>query len=156
MHPSLSCDHSPAHMFPRFIGSIKYVSIALTAHMFHQCRGSGVWWVWHDMTTMQPYDVELTHIDLNTLGKQDRRAALAELGITKSVAKHILMSVKAKAKRPFALLANTQLASLEESREESKHMDAQAPAVSYNVFSTTCLDFIAMNDMSLKDLLAKF
>ena len=117
----------------------------------------GFAWVWHDMTTMQPYDAELAHVDLHILGKQDGKTALAERGMTESAAQHILASVNAKAKKLFALLANTQLVSLEESGAESKRMDAQAHAVSYDaLFSAARSDFIAMNDTSFKALLAEF
>jgi origin recognition complex subunit 2 len=117
----------------------------------------GFAWAWHDMTTMQPYDAELAHVDLNRNGKKSRGGTVGERGITETAARHILASVNAKAKKLFVLLAKKQLRSLEDSGTESKNKELKHHAVLYDaLFNAARTDFIATNDTSFTALLAEF
>ncbi|KAI0323269.1 origin recognition complex subunit 2 [Cubamyces sp. BRFM 1775] len=104
----------------------------------------GFAWLWHDLTTLAPYDFELTHADPSMLtGASALRgakapAASSAFGVTAGVgaaggaaavagttgamtetaARHILASVTQKAKKLFVLLGTKQL----------EVMDAPAPA----------------------------
>jgi origin recognition complex subunit 2 len=115
------------------------------------------------MTTMQPYDAELAHLDMSSIRSKGRKGAAAERDMSESAAQHILASVNAKAKKLFALLANMLLTSFDEGGEGSKHkekqpqMQLQRHAVSYEiVFNAARTDFIATNDTSFRALLAEF
>ncbi|KAF8579816.1 ORC2-domain-containing protein [Ramaria rubella] len=119
----------------------------------------GFAWAWHDMTTMQPYDAELAHVDPNIISNKGHKTALAERAMSESAAQHILASVNVKAKKLFVLLAKTLLASFEEAggKGKEKEKQLQAHAVSYDaLFNAARTDFIATNDTSFKALLAEF
>lgn len=123
----------------------------------------GFAWVWHDMTTMQPYDSELAHVDLNTLRRKGGKSAAMERDMSESAAQHILASVNAKAKKLFVLLANTLLTSFDEDGASSKKKEKQPQtqlqqhAIPYEtLFNAARTDFIATNDTTFKALLAEF
>lgn len=123
----------------------------------------GFAWVWHDMTTMQPYDAELAHLDMTSIRSKGRKGAAAERDMSESAAQHILASVNAKAKKLFVLLANKLLTSFDEGgvannhKEKQPQMQLQRHAVSYEIlFNSARTDFIATNDTSFKALLAEF
>ncbi|KAF8651619.1 hypothetical protein AX16_004660 [Volvariella volvacea WC 439] len=91
----------------------------------------GFSWLWHDLTTLEPYDFELTYADHTSIsgahgGAYSRRkgdlGGLTQLGaggagaggmISETAALHILASVTQKAKLLFVLMAKRQLESLE-------------------------------------------
>jgi origin recognition complex subunit 2 len=80
-------------------------------------------WLWHDLTTLEPYDVELAHADRSSIsGAHSGKGGAAGAGIgtteagagaaavmTETAAQHILASVTEKAKKLFRLLAEKQL-----------------------------------------------
>ena len=123
----------------------------------------GFAWVWHDMTTMQPYDAELAHVDLNSIRKKGGKSTAVEHDMSESAAQHILASVNAKAKKLFVLLANTLLTSFEDDgagskkKERQPQIQLQQHAVPYEtLFNAARTDFIATNDTTFKALLAEF
>ena len=91
--------------------------------------GRGFAWLWHDLTTLAPYDFELAYADPSSLsGAAALRgvrtpaasggagAVLAGGGgggggalVTETAARHVLASVTAKAKKLFVLLGSKQL-----------------------------------------------
>ncbi|EJD50650.1 origin recognition complex subunit 2 [Auricularia subglabra TFB-10046 SS5] len=123
--------------------------------LFTQRELSG--WVWHDLTTLAPYDSELAHIDPLALRQhKDSGAAGAAAGqaiptITETGAAHVLASVTARAKRVLKLLATNQLEA-----DASTEPSAQG-GMEYDGLLHACrADFIASNDTALRALLGEF
>ena len=89
--------------------------------------GRGFAWLWHDLTTLAPYDFELAYADPSSLsgaaalrGARTPAAAAAVMAaggggggagalVTETAARHVLASVTAKAKKLFVLLGSKQL-----------------------------------------------
>ncbi|GJJ15768.1 hypothetical protein Clacol_010046 [Clathrus columnatus] len=119
----------------------------------------GFAWIWHDMTTMRHYDAELAHLNLGSIRGKSNKVSDKDQEMTESAAKHILLSVNAKAKKLFALLAKTLLASFDEASSPSKKdgKQLQTHAIAYSaLFNAARADFIATNDTSFQALLAEF
>ena len=127
----------------------------------------GFAWVWHDLTTMQPYDFELAFADHTSYAgasTANQRAgagssALSSNTISEGAAKHVLASVTAKAKRLFALLCSRQLASLNSASVDSGSTSQSSPqvATSYELLFASARDeFIATNDTAMQALLGEF
>lgn len=112
-------------------------------------------WVWHDLTTLAPYNVELAHIDPLALRQQPAGAASTEgtstrAAITETGAAHVLASVTVRAKRLFALIATRQLDG-----------DDVPPGPEHGIEHDALLtaartDFIASSDTALRALLGEF
>ncbi|KAG5642600.1 hypothetical protein DXG03_002498 [Asterophora parasitica] len=137
----------------------------------------GFAWLWHDLTTLVPYDAELAYIDRTSVPtahgggprkKVDAAAQTAATMMTETAALHILASVTQKAKKLFALIGSTQLAGIEEAAagadgEEGEkavvaaERDLQRFGIGYDILFTTARDnFIATNDTALRSLLGEF
>ncbi|KAL5492177.1 ORC2 [Sanghuangporus weigelae] len=127
-------------------------------------------WLWHDLTTMHPYDFELAYADRTSYagafaGGRGRgtQANIAGAGgtIAEGAARHVLASVTAKAKRLFALLCNKQRLAMDAAAAESS---SSAPvhsgphvAISYELlFAAARDDFIATSDTAMQALLGEF
>ncbi|KIM78550.1 hypothetical protein PILCRDRAFT_824466 [Piloderma croceum F 1598] len=130
----------------------------------------GYAWLWHDMTTLSPYDVELAPADRSSISgasalhgigarnHQETGGTIAANGIlmTETAAQHILASVTQKAKRLFALLGARQLESMHEA-SDAGGTNAQQYALAYDIlFSTARDNFIATNDTAMRSLLGEF
>ncbi|KAF8636047.1 hypothetical protein AX17_003842 [Amanita inopinata Kibby_2008] len=146
----------------------------------------GFAWLWHDLTTLEPYDVELAYADRSSLsgahsgshhksGGGDALSSLlaarsnaAGVVMSETAALHILASVTQRAKKLFGLMATKQLESIRE--HEAGVVDEngvggavggtgelQRYGMGYGVLFNAARDnFIATNDTALGSLLGEF
>lgn len=129
----------------------------------------GYAWLWHDLTTLEPYDIELAHADRSSISgvaalynsagrhQQDAGAAPATgAPMTETAATHILASVTQKAKKLFLLLGTTQVKSMDEATD-AMGANAQQYAMAYDLLFNLARDnFIATNDTAMRSLLGEF
>ncbi|KAG6813048.1 hypothetical protein H0H92_014320 [Tricholoma furcatifolium] len=135
----------------------------------------GFAWLWHDLTTLAPYDFELAHADRTSIqgahggGPRKKTDAAQGLGgaaghagnITETGALHVLASVTQKAKKLFLLIGARQLESIESGAAgdgaEGGEKDLQVFGIGYDLlFKIARDDFIATNDTALRALLGEF
>ncbi|PFH46551.1 hypothetical protein AMATHDRAFT_7674 [Amanita thiersii Skay4041] len=129
----------------------------------------GFAWLWHDLTTLEAYDVELAFADRSSIsgahsGSHHRKGDTLMAGLssgtamTETAALHILASVTQKAKKLFSLMGNKQLESIQESGTASAGtVDLQQYAIGYDVLFNAARDnFIATNDTAFRSLLGEF
>ncbi|CAL1713389.1 unnamed protein product [Somion occarium] len=127
-------------------------------------QSSGYAWLYHDLTTLRPYDFELSYADRSSISGASRtntraaRARAADGGIpavmTEVAARHILLSVTEKAKKLFVLLATRQIESM---AEGASAQDVQETAVEYGTLFTIARDnFVATNDTAFRALMGEF
>ncbi|KAG6853004.1 hypothetical protein C0991_007487 [Blastosporella zonata] len=129
----------------------------------------GFAWLWHDLTTLAPYDFELAFVDRTSIsgahggGPRKKTDALAAQGsgaatITETAALHVLASVTQKAKKLFTLIGTKQLEIIEASGVEGVgERDLQQFGIGYDILFTIARDdFIATNDTAMRSLLAEF
>lgn len=139
----------------------------------------GFSWLYHDLTSLSPYDFELTYIDHTSLtsahGGGPRKkldftstssSTLPSGGITnisETAALHILASVTQKAQKLFMLLANRQLEAIEELGVSASGsavggmVDLQTTAIGYDaLFNLARGEFVATNDTALRALLGEY
>ncbi|KAF5392471.1 hypothetical protein D9757_002267 [Collybiopsis confluens] len=123
--------------------------------------GRGFAWLWHDLTTLAPYDFELSHADRSSIsgasGGMRKRDAATQNGVSmvsETAALHVLASVTVKAKKLFALMAGKQLEAIEASTDTG---DLQQYAIGYaTLYGFARDDFIATNDTGFRALLGEF
>jgi origin recognition complex subunit 2 len=124
----------------------------------------GFSWLWHDVTTLAPYDAELSWADRSSISgahgggrrKADLSASQNPTAMSETAATHILASVTQKAKKLFVLLGKKQLESIEDAGESASN-DLQQHGMSYDaLFNAARDDFIAVNDTALRSLLGEF
>ncbi|KAH7905031.1 origin recognition complex, subunit 2 [Hygrophoropsis aurantiaca] len=123
-------------------------------------------WLWHDLTTLAPYDFELAFANRTSLsgasagarGAQD--TAVSGAPITETAAAHVLAAVTQKAKKLFALLGARQLENIDAAGEDALNGnvgDLQQFGLAYDVLFTTAREaFVATNDTALRALLGEF
>ncbi|KAF5373872.1 hypothetical protein D9758_000842 [Tetrapyrgos nigripes] len=140
----------------------------------------GFAWLYHDCTTLLPYDVELSHIDpssiklrstasafTNTLGHgtgggEGSAAAAVAGGISETAALHVLASVTQKAKKLFLWMAKRQIESMGtgvsvDGTDGSSNTDPSAHSIPYSTVFTLARDeFLATNTIALRALLGEF
>ncbi|KAF8351675.1 origin recognition complex, subunit 2 [Amanita rubescens] len=136
----------------------------------------GFAWLWHDLTTLEPYDAELAYADRSSISgahtgshKKAPEAALlaaqsAGTAMSETAALHILASVTQRAKKLFVLMATRQLESIEEAAgadasgsNTKSNSDLQQHGMGYDALFTAARDnFIATNDTALRALLGEF
>ena len=127
----------------------------------------GFSWLWHDLTTIAPYDFELAHADRSSYAgasgntRTGRGGAAGHIAgntvMSESAAQHILASVTQKAKKMFKLMATKQLAVMEEDGEGKTQDDFELYGISYDTLFTSVRDnFIATNDTAMRTLLGEF
>ncbi|KAJ3525374.1 hypothetical protein NMY22_g10605 [Coprinellus aureogranulatus] len=129
----------------------------------------GFAWLWHDLTTLAPYDAELAFADRSSISGASTAArsrkgdanATNHTVMDETAAQHILASVTQKAKKLFALLGKRQLASIEQGTEENKTGSGSGGlrehGMAYGVlFAAARDDFVATNDQTLRALLGEF
>jgi origin recognition complex subunit 2 len=122
----------------------------------------GFAWLMHDLTTLLPYDVELSFVDRTSLpgthGKSRKRQGDTHEGVpmTETAAAHILASVTQRARKLFVMMATRQLESMEEAGDTGAG-DLQQFAIGYDMLFTVARDdFIGTNDTALRSLLGEF
>ncbi len=131
-------------------------------------RGDGGFtWLWHDMTTLAPYDFELAYADRSSIsgahggGPRKQRdvggsGAPNPANMSETAAVHVLASVTQKAKKLFVLMAQKQLDAVEEAGGLPGN-DMQPFAIGYGMLFNAARDeFIATNDTALRSLLGEF
>lgn len=126
----------------------------------------GFAWLFHDITTLTPYDFETAYADRSSIdgGSQATRPSRVQKDIpgmstatvlTEEAARHILLSVTQKAKKLFVLLGLKQLEAMGEL--ELAQMNPKQLAFDYNMlFNIARDDFIATNDTALRALMGEF
>lgn len=123
----------------------------------------GYAWLFHDLTTLAPYDFELAYADRSSIkgASQTKRSQKELTGtssttlVSENAARHILASVTDKAKKLFVLLGTKQLEVMEGTSAAS--MDPQQLAFNYSMlFNMAREDFIATNDTTLRALMGEF
>lgn len=145
-------------------------------------RKRGFAWLWHDLTTLAPYDFELAYADPTVLtGASALRGARAPAAssaaaagpgasgagrgaMTETAARHILASVTQKAKKLFVLLGAKQLEVMDASQPSQDTAAASAGEVvevegAYDydrLFAAARDNFVAQNDTALRALLGEF
>ncbi|KAE9409210.1 origin recognition complex subunit 2 [Gymnopus androsaceus JB14] len=125
--------------------------------------GRGLAWLWHDMTTLTPYDVELSHADRSSISgavgstrKRDGATQNAAAMVSETAALHILASVTIKAKKLFTLMAEKQLEAIQ-AVNAGPGDDLQQYGIAYDtLYHSARNDFIATNDTALRALLGEF
>ncbi|KAI5990391.1 origin recognition complex, subunit 2 [Pisolithus albus] len=133
-------------------------------------RSRGYAWLWHDLTTLSPYDFELTYADRSSIsgaatlstGARSARQGVTAGGATsggplsEAAVVHVLAAVTAKAKKLFTFLAAKQLENIEATTAENSN-DLQQYGLTYDsLFSAARAEFIATNDTTLRSLLGEF
>lgn len=135
----------------------------------------GYAWLWHDLTTLAPYDAELASADPSSISgasTSGRRANLATgtaAGgpriVNETAARHVLASVTQKARRLFILLGSKQLELMAPGAgtpapggpSGEAGTAGQDAAYDYErLFSATREEFIATSDTALRALLGEF
>ncbi|PCH38401.1 origin recognition complex subunit 2 [Wolfiporia cocos MD-104 SS10] len=134
----------------------------------HAVPRRGFAWLWHDLTTLAPYDFELASADPSSLSGASaasmRRTQLAGTGtsaapalVTESAARHVLASVTQKARKLFVLLGSKQLELMgEEAGATGAPASAEAAYDYERLFNAARDDFVATSDTALRALLAEF
>jgi origin recognition complex subunit 2 len=130
----------------------------------------GYAWLWHDLTTLSPYDIELCHADHSSISgasvvhkgaarNQQETGGVTPVNgtlMTETAAQHILASVTLKAKRLFAVLGTRQIQSMDDI-SDAAGANAQQYALGYDIlFSVARDNFIATNDTAIRSLLGEF
>jgi origin recognition complex subunit 2 len=116
-------------------------------------QAQGFAWLWHDLTTLAPYDVELAFADPGSIAGASaisKRAAEAALGLgadntgiggataagahmTETAAQHILASVTQRAKKLFVLVAQKQVDAMDATAVADDATSAPASAPTPNI-----------------------
>ncbi|KAJ7627515.1 origin recognition complex, subunit 2 [Mycena polygramma] len=123
----------------------------------------GYAWLWHDLTTLAPYDFELSFADRTSVtgahsrSKQRADAAALPTGtaMSETAAKHVLAAVNERAQKLFKLMGERQLESIDAG---DPNVDSLREfAVPYDVlFPLARQNFIAVNDTAMRALLGEF
>ncbi|KAI0737924.1 origin recognition complex, subunit 2 [Daedaleopsis nitida] len=145
----------------------------------------GFAWLWHDLTTLAPYDFELAYADPTSLAgvaamrgaRTPAASAVAMAGnagagaalVSETAARHVLASVTQKAKKLFVLLGAKQLEVMETAPDAPKEKEggggaaaavgagAAEGAYDYDrLFAAARDNFVATNDTALRALLGEF
>jgi len=140
-------------------------------------------WLWHDMTTLAAYDVELAGADPASLrgapatttaaaAASSMRAGAESMGMgmgrggqmmTETAARHVLAAVTQRARKLFVLMGQRQLDALADAGGGGSVVDPTTPteaaevAVPYDTLFNLARDhFVATNDTALRALLGEF
>lgn len=121
-------------------------------------------WLWHDTTTLESYDFELSSVDRSSLAGASQTTSTsqtrAETGnavtfLSPEAARHILLSITRKAKKLFALLGTTQLQNMDHADVTEK--EPKGIGMEYStLFSLARENFVATNDTALRALMSEF
>ncbi|KZT70216.1 origin recognition complex subunit 2 [Daedalea quercina L-15889] len=131
----------------------------------------GFAWLWHDLTTLAPYDGELASADPSCIAGASSRGRRAHVNasavtggprlVSETAARHVLASVTQKARRLFVLLGSKQLELMTPAAGGAGTGEAgtagQEAAYDYErLFSAAREEFIATSDTALRALLGEF
>lgn len=122
----------------------------------------GYSWLFHDLTTFQPYVEEMKSRDITSLPSQGQPlpgASMTHQALTEPAMVHVLASVTEKAKRLFQLLATRQIAAIEEGGERQVVgvSGLEMYGMQYDLlFNEARKGFIATSDVALRALLGEF
>ena len=135
----------------------------------------GYAFLWHDLTTLMPYDTELSFADRSSItgasyastGARSALAMTATAGagapLTETAVAHVLAAVTSKAKKLFVLLSTRQLENIEAASGAATGSDASSPndmaqfGLGYDaIFSLARENFVATSDTALRALLGEF
>ncbi|KAF7350390.1 Origin recognition complex subunit 2 [Mycena venus] len=164
LHPHIHLIASVDHLNSPLLWSSSEVSVrkdGLVAPGKTPPRGYA--WLWHDLTTLAPYDFELSFADrtsvtgAHTSRKQRADAAVLPSGVamTETAAKHVLAAVNDRAQKLFNLMGQRQLEAIDTG---DPNVDGLREfAVPYDVlFPLARQNFIAVNDTAMRSLLGEF
>jgi origin recognition complex subunit 2 len=139
-------------------------------------------WLWHDLTTLASYDVELAGSDpaslraaTNTISTSRASGTsvpvAAESGglgggagggvgrMTETAARHVLAAVTQRARKLFVLIGRRQLDALADAGtiDPTTASEAAEVAIAYDILFNLARDhFVATNDTALRALLGEF
>ncbi|KAL0958186.1 hypothetical protein HGRIS_000349 [Hohenbuehelia grisea] len=128
----------------------------------------GFSWLWHDITTLLPYDFELSFADRSSIqgarggrkGADGAAIQVSAAAMSETAALHILASVTQKAKKLFQLMGARQLESIDSATEEgavAQGKDMQQHSIAYDALFNLARDnFVATNDTAMRMLLGEF
>lgn len=136
----------------------------------------GYAFLWHDLTTLMPYDTELSFADRSSItgasyASTGARSALAAAAtttgaavpLTQTAVAHVLAAVTSKAKKLFILLGTKQLENAEAASGAATGLEASSPTdmtqfgLGYDaLFSLARENFVATSDTALRALLGEF
>ncbi|KAJ2615743.1 Origin recognition complex subunit 2 [Coemansia sp. RSA 1365] len=106
-------------------------------------------WVWHDLTTFDPYAVETSYENFTT-----QTAEIGPRGVL-----HVLASLTENAKGIFRILAEYQIAEsvMDDNTDPQKKSGANTPEMPYSSYFTACRDqFLVTSEMSFRSQLTEF
>ncbi|KAG2003279.1 DNA replication origin binding protein [Coprinopsis cinerea AmutBmut pab1-1] len=164
MNPKIHIVASIDHLNATLLWSSSEVFARKPAEASSTTAVRGFSWLWHDLTTLAPYDAELAYADRSSISganigarrKADLAMAQNPAAMSETAASHILASVTQKAKKLFILLGKKQLESIEDAGDKATN-DLQQHGMSYDaLFNAARDDFIAVNDTALRALLGEF
>ncbi|KAF9482682.1 origin recognition complex subunit 2 [Pholiota conissans] len=125
----------------------------------------GFAWLWHDLTTLRPYDVELAFADRASLSgahtggarrKADALAAQNATAMSETAASHILASVTQKAQKLFITLGTLQLENIKNA-DDGASTDLQQFGTTYDILFTIAREnFYAHSEPAMRSLLGEF
>jgi origin recognition complex subunit 2 len=118
--------------------------------------------LWHDVTTFEQYDHELSRRDLKRPAQENSKARRSDAAfnpgslISETAASHILASVTERGRKLFQFIALKQLSRHTESDDKDKS-NATPQAMPYSATFSAARDaFLAYNDAQMKALLSEF
>ncbi|KAJ7057889.1 origin recognition complex, subunit 2 [Mycena amicta] len=122
----------------------------------------GFAWLWHDLTTLAPYDTELTFVDKTSItgarrGRKTAEAPESGVPLSDTAVRHVLAAVTDRAKQLFMLMSKHQLESIETDGGDPPVDALQAHGIAYDaLFPLARGQFIATNDTQLRAQLGEF
>ena len=162
IHIIASVDHIA---FPQLWSFTDNFSRKTSTNVGSTAPSKGHAWLFHDVTTLAPYDFELAHADRSSLSgasqskssraHKDAPGTTATGLLTEVAARHILVSVTQKAKKLFVLLGMKQLERVE--GDDGGTYEPQKAAFDYSMLFNMARDnFVATNDTALRALMTEF
>ncbi|KAI0345722.1 origin recognition complex subunit 2 [Trametopsis cervina] len=129
-------------------------------------RSPGNAWLFHELTTLNPYDFETTYVDRSSVSgasqasktprtQKEGSGTVPTAAVTEDAARHVLLSVTQRAKKLFVLLGTKQLEAMADI--EVAKIDPMQLAFEYSMlFNMARDDFVATNDTALRALMGEF